>query len=304
MKRNWKKINARLIQHGTMLVDLRFIQNQKMELENMNQGKVGKPFQYCDGLITFAGIWHCYARLGYRQTKGLLKGIQQKEPLLNVPCYSTLNRRFNKLPTHVHTRKNNEPFLVAVDASGISITNRGEWMRKIHRKGKIDECKGFLKIHVAVNVKTKEIVAIEITRENVGDNTMLKQLLIQTVENTGRSIDHLFADGGYDTYENFEMCQDLGINPAIRIDDNAITTPPPDTFRERRRGEPVRRKHARIQLANRDQWKKSTGYGLRWMVESVFSVLKRRHGEYAMAHNYKNMQQEFCFKAKLYNQLL
>jgi len=30
-------------------------------------------------------------------------------------------------------------------------------MRKVHRKGKITECKGFLKIHVAVDVETKEV---------------------------------------------------------------------------------------------------------------------------------------------------
>lgn len=304
MYRNWRSINNRLVRQGTILVDLRFLKNRKAELASMNGGKEGARFEYPDSLIRYAGIVHCLMRLGYRQTQGLLIGIAKQVPELVAPCYTQIQRRFNKLSAKIKTKKSNDPFWVAVDSTGISVTNRGEWMRKIHRKGKIDECKGFLKIHVAVDVKTKEIVAIEITRENVGDNTMLKPALIQTVENTGRPIDRLFADGGYDTYENFEMCQDLSIDPAIRIDDNAITTPPPDTYRERRRGEPVRRKYARIQLTNREQWKTNTRYGLRWMVESAFSVIKRRHGEYTMAHNYENMQHEFCFKAELYNQLL
>ena len=62
-------------------------------------------------------------------------------------------------------------------------------MRKIHRKGKIDECKGFLKIHVAVDVRTHEVVAIDVTRENVGDNTLFtyylyKRLRTQTETST------------------------------------------------------------------------------------------------------------------------
>ena len=302
--RNWSFINNRLVRQGTILVDLQFLENCKAELAGMNDNKEGARFKYSESLVQYAGVVRCLMRLPYRQTQGLLIGIAKQVPVLQAPCYTQIQRRFNKLNVKIQPKKCTEPFCVAVDSTGISVTQRGEWMRKIHRKGKNDECKGFLKIHVAVDVKTKEIVAIEVTRENVGDNTMLKPVLIQTVENTDRPIDKLLADGGYDTYDNFDMCHDLNIEPVIRIDDNAITTPPPDTYRERRRGEPIRRKHARIQLANRNQWKKDTKYGLRWIAESVFSVLKRRHGENIQAHKYNHMQHEMYFKATLYNQLL
>jgi len=177
-------------------------------------------------------------------------------------------------------------------------------MRKIHRKGKIIECKGFLKIHVGVNIKTQEITAIEVTREDVGDNTMFKPLLIQTVKNTGKKIRRALADGGYDTYDNFEMLAGVGIDPVIRIDDNAITTPPPKDFIHRNRPEPIRTIHAREQLADRKKWKKKHKYGLRWIVETVFSVLDRRFGTYVTARKYPNMQHEMLFKAQLHNQLL
>lgn len=270
----------------------------------MNTGKEGARFEYPDSLIRYAGTVRCLFRLPYRQTQGVLLGIAQQVSELEVPHYSNIQRRFNKLSVCIRPRKSNAPLWVAVDASGISVTNRGEWMRKIHRKGRINECKGFLKIHVAVNVKTQEVVAIEVTRENVGDNTMLQPLLIQTVQNTGRSIDRLFADGAYDTHSNFEMCQETGITPVIRIDDNAITDPPPDTFIQRRRGEPIRTIHARQQLTNRDQWKKDTQYGLRWFAEGHFSIQDRRFGTYITSKKYENMQHELIFKAQLHNQLL
>ena len=36
---------------------------------------------------------------------------------------------------------------------------------------------GYLKIHVAVNIKTKEILALEVTDEKLHDSKMLKKLV-------------------------------------------------------------------------------------------------------------------------------
>ena len=44
---------------------------------------------------------------------------------------------------------------LAVDASGVKVADRGEWMRTKWRRRR-----GFLKIHIAVDVKTKQILAI------------------------------------------------------------------------------------------------------------------------------------------------
>lgn len=306
MKRDWKKINNRLIEQGTIWLDLRFLENRKEELAAMNEGKEGARFEFPDSLIRYAGSVRCMFRLPFRQTQGMLDGIAKQVPELAVPYYSQINRRFNKLPVKIRPKQTTDTkeLVIGFDGSGISVTNRGEWMRKIHRKGKIIECKGFLKIHIGVNVKTQEITAIEVTREDVGDNTMFEPLLIQTVENTGKKIGRALADGGYDTYENFEMLEECEIDPAIRIDDNAITDPPPQDFIHRNRPEPVRTIHAREQLADREKWKKKKKYGLRWIVETTFSVLDRRFGTYVTARKYENMQHEMLFKAQLYNQLL
>ena len=41
MERDWKSINNRLVQQGTILVDLRFLEKRKAELASMNDGKQG-----------------------------------------------------------------------------------------------------------------------------------------------------------------------------------------------------------------------------------------------------------------------
>jgi hypothetical protein len=304
--RNWKKINNRLVKQGTLLLSLEFLDYWGEQLSALNNGKTGRPYSYPTGLIEYAGLLHCFMRLGYRQVKGMLLAIEAEEPRLKAADYSTLCRRFNKIETKIQPRiaDNTQDFWIAIDASGVSVTNRGEWMRKIHRKGRITECKGFLKIHVAVDVSSKEVVALEVTREDVGDNRCFDALLAGSIRNTGRTIKGVMADGGYDTYENFEKCEALGIEPVIKIDGNAVTTPPPNTYRNRRRGVPARVLHAQEQLPDQKRWKKEMRYGLRWHPEGFFSVLKRCYGTHAMARKFVNMQQELLFKAQLYNAML
>jgi Transposase DDE domain len=58
--------------------------------------------------------------------------------------------------------------IIAVDSTGIKVTNRGQWMRdKWHIKNK----KGYLKIHIEVNVKSKKILSMmKVTDEHVHDS--------------------------------------------------------------------------------------------------------------------------------------
>ena len=50
------------------------------------------------------------------------------------------------------------------------------------------------------------------------------------------------------------------------------------------------------------QWKDSVSYGQRWMVETVFSCIKRMFGrEYVTAIRFENMIKEITLKISLYN---
>jgi Transposase DDE domain len=58
------------------------------------------------------------------------------------------------------------------------------------------------------------------------------------------------------------------------------------------------------QLKDFDDWKDSVSYGYRWMVENVFSTMKRMFGEHVTAKKYPNMVKEMLLKASLYNMLV
>lgn len=88
----------------------------------------------------------------------------------SIPDFSTINRRINRLNIKIKdTSKNTNPskeedeyIIIAIDSSGTKITNRGEWMNKkwnIHRKG-------YLKVHIAVDIKSKKILSMEVTDEH------------------------------------------------------------------------------------------------------------------------------------------
>ena len=82
-----------------------------------------------------------------------------------APDYSTTCRRVNGLDIDLEPRLDpDEPVTIAVDTSGIKVTDRGEWMRVRWRRRR-----GFLKIHIAVDVKTKQIVAMDVTDKRTGD---------------------------------------------------------------------------------------------------------------------------------------
>jgi len=52
-KRDWKSYNDQLVKRGELLIDLDFVENWEKELEEMNRGKRGKPFDYPESLIEF-----------------------------------------------------------------------------------------------------------------------------------------------------------------------------------------------------------------------------------------------------------
>jgi hypothetical protein len=87
--------------------------------------------------------------------------------------------------------------VIAIDSTGIKVTNRCQWMRdKWHIKNK----KGYLKIHVAVNVKTKKILSIKVTAdEHVHDSKALPELIENIIKSdnmaTAAAIGKLFGDG-------------------------------------------------------------------------------------------------------------
>jgi hypothetical protein len=206
---------------------------------------------------------------------------------LKVPDHSSIQWRAEKSPIKLDRTLTDpsEDLVITLDGSGIKVANRGEWMLykwKVRR--------GYLKIHIAVDVKQKKILALKVTDEKTGDGRMLKPLVEEASEKG--NVTKAIGDGAYDTKSNFRYLTAKGIEPVIRVRKNTSS----------RAGGCIPRKLAAQEyLGDPESWKRRHHYGQRWMAETVFSSNKRTFGEYVSARKMENMIKELMIKVNLYN---
>jgi IS5 family transposase len=155
--------------------------------------------------------------------------------------------------------------------------------------------KGYLKIHVAIDIRSKKILSMQVTDEHVHDGKVLPTLVDDLVKSNGIIIDKLLADGAYDSNNNFRCLSENGITPCIKLRRDA---------RIRKTSHNLRNLSVISQRHNLQRRKDSVSYGHRWMVETVFSSIKRMFGEYVYSAKIKNMKQELLLKASLYNKFM
>ena len=204
---DWPSYNKSLVRRGEVILDFDVIDSWYSELDGMNDGKRGAQYHYPDSFIQLLGYMRVYFHLPYRQAEGVvIAHAGNKIP--SIPNYSTINRRVNNQDIRISERHevgNDDDIIIALDSTGIKVANRGEWIRhKWHVR------RGYLKIHVAVNIKNKKIISLEVTSEEVHDGKMLKKLIDNASANN--NVNGALAGGMYDSNTNFRYLSKNHIN--------------------------------------------------------------------------------------------
>ncbi len=141
---------------------------------------------------------------------------------------------------------------------------------------------------------------IKVTDEHVHDSKVLPELVENIIKSDSMAtitIGKLFADGAYDGNDIFRCLGDNGILPCIKVRKNAKV--------RLKKGHILRNLSVLAQKNDLKRWKDSVYYGQRWIVETVFSAIKRMFGrEYVYSVRLKNMIQEMMLKASLYNKMI
>jgi hypothetical protein len=289
---HWPSYNQSLVRRGEILFAYDFLDIWDADLAKMNENKNGKKYKFPDSFIVVIGHIRVYFHLPYRQTEGIIKATGKNLP--DHPSYSQICRRINKLDI-INNRMgmdddDDDGIIIAIDSTGIKVTNRGQWMRE---KWDVKNKKGYLKIHVAVNIKTKEILALEVTDEKVHDGKVIKQLIEQVLNNNHNiKIKSFIGDGAYDSNENFKYLKEKRIQPIIKVKRNSIISS---------KNNKIRNEEVQLQTKDYHKWKKKRKYGQRWMTETAFSSIKRMFGEYTSAIKFQNMVKEMTIRVSLYN---
>jgi IS5 family transposase len=111
---------------------------------------------------------------------------------------------------------------------------------------------------VAVDIKTKQVVSLEVSDERTDDGEKLVPL-VRGAKRRAR-VKKVLGDSGYDSHENFEFLAAEGIEAGIKVREDSN----PDC------GE--REEVVRAYLQDPPGWKERVGYGRRWMAESAASA--------------------------------
>ncbi len=133
----------------------------------MNENKKGKPYSYSNPLsLSLVTLRFTFI---YPIDKHRRNNQRYKKKLTLSSQLWPICRRVNKLDIDRRNQTNDnddDDVIIAIDSTGIKVTNRGLWLRDKWNVKK-NKKKGNLKIHVSVNIMTKEILVLEVTNEKV-----------------------------------------------------------------------------------------------------------------------------------------
>ncbi len=282
----------RLVKRGELILILGRGESPEEELRRMNEGKVGRPFTYSDGLIWALAVLRVCLGLPHRQLVGFARTLFGLVGAKLTVSYPTVFRRVRRL---VDERKLPELRLepggrvvAAVDSTGLKVGNYGEWMREKWKRRR-----GFVKLHIIVDAETRKILGFKATSEKVSDARVFPELLNQAARKTG--VKAALGDGAYDTRDCFNQCSKHGVNPLLRVRKNAST---------RSKGCPQRAEVVRfIKRHGYKAWVEKVGFGRRWAVETAIGSFKAMFGECVAAQTLQAAQREVGLKVAVYNRL-
>ncbi len=139
----------------------------------------------------------------YRQLEDYLRTLSGFVPGLKSADYTTLWERIRKEDLNIPLPDND--IVVAVDSMGIKVTNQGDWIREKHGTKR----RGWIKIHLDVDVETRKPIAFEITDEKTRDYEMVEPLLDDI------KIEDALMDEGYDKKSVFAYLKKKGIRSLV-----------------------------------------------------------------------------------------
>ena len=258
----------------------------------MNDGKVGAPFEYSHTYIQFLAFLKIGFKIAYRTVQGIVRGLSDYIRIEEMH-FTHIRRRILKFKPSVGNLNldNDKPVTLIVDASGLTITKKGDYIEQKWIRKK----KEFVKLHIAVDAKSEKIISFRITKGNIHDSKKFSSMIREITKEY--DIDKVYGDKAHDNRGSFNLLDDLNIEPAISIRKNSSAI--------RSNGCPLRRDEVLlIKKVGYAGWKQLKDAGKRWIAEIVFSSIKRVLGEDLLSKKFRAQKVEAGLKVMLYNKFI
>ena len=170
-------------------------------------------------------------------------------------------------------RPSGEPVHLLVDSTGLKLCGPGKWLVEKHATR---TCRSWRKLHIGVDADTGQIIAAELTSNDVGDGSQVDPLL----EQIAGPVASFTGDGAYDRDDVYrEVCQ--------RHPEAAVIVPPRSSAVPSATAETAptpRDRHLQL-IAERGRmgWQRVSGYNWRALVEADIGRYKRVIGDPLLA---------------------
>lgn len=254
--------------------------------------KRGHPQEYSNKAIEAALTIGAVFGLPLRGCQGFVDSLfALLRSELRCPDYSTLCRRREDLSISIPHRKSAEPLVIAIDSTGLKVYGEGEWKVRKHGAAKR---RTWRKLHLAVDVKTNEIVASVLTTNDSADCEVLPALLQQIKQ----PVAAVSADGAYDAKSCYEAIHKIKAIPKIPPREGAVMQCPQIiTAQYNHALAPRDAAIRRIATLGADeearkQWKIETGYHERSLSETAMFRRKTLFKPKLSSRKFSNQQQE------------
>jgi hypothetical protein len=170
---NWAEYDAALVRQGSLTVW--FTEEVVAAWHAPATGERGDQPVYSAIAIETSSALRLVFHQPLRQTEGLLRSIADGLGIkIAIPHHTTLCRRGGSLTILPKRIDRAEPLHLPVDGTGLKIHGESEWLDQKHG---IQSHRRWRKLHLGVDADTHEIVAVELTPDNVGDVSEMPDLL-------------------------------------------------------------------------------------------------------------------------------
>jgi hypothetical protein len=186
-----------------------------------------------------------------------------------------------------------EPRHILVDSTGLKVFGEGEWKVRQHGVGKR---RTWRKLHLAIDAKSREIVAAALTDSGTQDCEFLPSLLLQ-IDGVMAKVG---ADGAYDSWECRYAIIQHHAQAVIPPRENAVINGNDQIEEVRQRDEALRQ----IEQEGLKAWKQNSGYHQRSLAETAMFRVKTTFGTEMKARVIQNQITEALTKSHILNRFI
>jgi transposase len=286
---NWPEYDAALVRRGSLTVWFTEEAVQAWHAPATGE-RGGQPIYSAIAIETGLALRLVFHQ-PLRQTEGMLRSIAAVLGVdIAIPDHTTLSRRGGGLIIFPRRVERDEPLHLLVDSTGLKIYGEGEWLDQKHSRR---SRRRWRKLPLGVDADTHEIVAAELTPDDVGDVSEAPDLLDQI----DADVASMTADGAYDGEAIYDAVAQRHPEAAVIIPPRTTAIPSKTTTTQRDRHLEAIGKHGRM------GWQRSSGYNRRSLVETAMHRYKAIIGRRLHARTLPNQRIEAKIGCNVLNRM-